>query len=183
MKSFITKSYEDIKLRKDILKTSLLFEGLFLIFVSILVYLFDIKIGNFTVLYLFPLTLMLVGFKYMIVANKYKELKMNRWLLVLINSFIYLFITLYLVLDIMETKELFIIFLGGLFILKSITDFAIIEKHMHISELIRYVISIIIGILLIVFNNFIVVNYLYLVIFIFVIGLINLIEYFLIRKK
>lgn len=181
--NFITKNYKDIKERLNIKKKTLLYEGLFLVIFSLLVYFFDLKIEDFTVLYLFPLALILLALKYLMIANNYKKLNMKNWIATLIESFIFLIITGYLVFNLIPTKEAFIIWLGSTVILKTITDI-LIYKKMHIGELIRFLLYIALGILMIIFNAVIVEKlYLYLVIIFFIIGISDLIEYLIIRKK
>ena len=182
MKKFITKDYNDIKKRLNIKKNTLLYEGLFLTLISILIYLFDLKMNEFSVLYLFPLGVVLLSIKYLLISCNYKELDMKRWVLNLVSSFVFLLFTLYLVINPISTKELFIIMLGVVVIIKNIFDL-IIYKRLHVMEVISFIIYLIFGILLIVFNKVIVNNYLYLVIAMFIIGICNLVYYFIIRKK
>lgn len=181
MNKFITKDYNDIKKRLNIKKSTLLYEGLFLTLISILIYLFDLKMSEFSVLYLFPLGVLLLSIKYLLISCNYKELDMKRWVLNLVSSFVFLLFALYLVLAPISTKELFIIMLGVVIIIKNIFDL-IICKKLHVMEVISFILYLIFGILLIVFNKVIVNNYLYLVIAMFIIGICNLVYYFIIKN-
>ena len=90
---------------------TLLYEEIFLIITYILVHIFDLKIEDFIILYLCPLTIILNTIKYLLITNKYKKLEMKNWIAPLINSFI-------LILNIIPNKEAFIIWLGSIIIFK-----------------------------------------------------------------
>lgn len=147
---------------------TLLYEEIFLIITYILVHIFDLKIENFTILYLCLLTIILNTIKYLLITNKYKKLEMKNWIATLINSFI-------LILNIIPNKEAFIIWLGSIIIFKNLTDLFICKK-IYIIEIIRFLIYLILDIILIILNKVIIESgILYLIILLLLIGISNIV--------
>lgn len=168
-------------IRKDINKTKLLFECILLILMPILILIFDRDISTLSILYLLPISLVILSIEQIIIASKNKKLDNFRWILVLIEGLLFLLISFYIVVTINITSNIALILFSISLLIKNIFDF-IAYKDKSIIEIIKYILIVIISILLIIFNDLVIKNLiLVLLISLIILGIIKLIK--LIIKK
>lgn len=157
-------------------KKFMVFEGAFLILVSLLTLIFDIKLTDLTLLYLFPITLIILSLEYLVMADKNKALKTSNWIFLIIPGLYYLLVSLYVVITKNIDPSSFIVLLASTIIFKNIMYF-LAFKEKKVFDYIRIVFMIILSILLIIFKDIVSEDLvLYLGILFIVVGIIKIIR-------
>ena len=181
MKKYFINLYKELKERLDIKKSVLLFNGIIYLLVALIAYFFDFNVTKLTVLYLFPLVMVIFSIQYVSNANEYKKLDMRYWIAYCVGAIILLGCVTYLMFNIITTKALFILYLGIFIILNNLIAF-FSTKKINLIEIIKLGLSTALGILLIIFHlDIIPTYYLFLILFVAVSGLVNIIEFVLIK--
>lgn len=157
-------------------KKFMVFEGAFLILVSLLTLIFDIKLTDLTLLYLFPITLIILSLEYLAMADKNKALKTSNWIFLIIPGLYCLLVSLYVVITKNIDSSSFIVLLASTIIFKNIMYF-LASSEKKIFDYIRIVFMIILSILLIIFKDIVSEDLvLYLGILFIVVGIIKIIR-------
>jgi len=158
----MNKFKETLKTIKDRLKYKknlALFEGILFTIIGLLSLFFDSKIGELTLLFLFPTGIIAIALEIFFLADQYKELDTSKWILLLIEGFLILGLAIYFIFNPIELATIFVKWVGVIIIFKNIMSIVIIPNKI-INEYISLIVGIIIGILVIFFANNI-VNVLY----------------------
>lgn len=155
----------------------MVFEGIVLVLVSLLTLIFDIKLTDLTLLYLFPITLVILSLEYLFMADKNKALKTFNWIFLIIPGLYYLLVSLYIVITKNIDPSIFIVLLASTIIFKNIMYFLAFSDK-KIFDYIKMAFMIILSILFIIFKEIISEELvLYLGILFIAIGLIKIIRY------
>ncbi len=178
MKKYLLKDNKEILNFKR--KTNLL-EGILLLIMSIITYEYDKSLNTITLLYSFPIMIIILSIMYISILDKYKKLDMKYFLSSLILATLLLIIPIYIVITKNINSYSFLILLGIVIIIKNIITYLIYNnKGIY---MIKNIILIVFGLLLIIFNNFIINNLLIYLIITFIIISILKIVYYIITKK
>lgn len=171
MKNLFIEYYQSIKEKFNLETKILLFEGIYLSIISILCLIFNQVPSSLTILYLFPISLILISIEQLYYANKYKELNNQNWILIIIEGLLFLVLSLYLVINPINNVYLFIMILSSIIIIKNMFKLFINENKSFI-QYINIFTAIILGLLFIIFSKYIIDNlYLYFIILFLVWGI------------
>ncbi len=161
-------------------KVSLL-EGILLILMCIATYEYDRSLSTVTLLYSFPIMVIVISIENLVILDNYRKLDMKYFLSSLILSVLLLIIPTYIVITKNINPNSFMILLGITIIVRNVISY-LIYNNRKIS-LIKNIILVILGLLIIVFNEFIVSNLVLYLIIVFAIIAILKIGYYIITKK
>lgn len=170
MKKLFAKYYDNIKDNFISEKNVLLFEGFFLILITTVCMFFNNQINNLTMIYFFPAILIVLSLKDLIYAENSKKMNNKNWIFIIIDGLVLLGLSLYLAINPINNKELFIILVSSVIIFESIIKLFIINKK-SLLQLLNIIIMIILGALFIIFNEYIITYYLYFIILFLVYGI------------
>lgn len=153
-----------IKERLSYEKWISLFEGILLVIVGAVSILFDSSIGELTLLFLFPTALILISLEVFFLADKYRELDISRWILLLIEGFLILGLAVYFVFKPIEVSENLVKWVGIIIMFKNIMKIVILPNKL-ISEYVIFILSILFGLFFVLFTP-LVIDVLYTIILI-----------------
>lgn len=172
----LLKNYQDSLININLTKQELLFEGLLLIFTTILALVFNLNPCTLTIYYLFPISIISLGIFKLYYANKDKELDTKKWIIIVCEGIIYLIAALLLVIFPLENPSNFIYCFSTLLIFYNIIKLFINNKSTIL--IVNVIVLLALNILSIIFNNFILDNlYLYFLLIYLIYGIKKLILY------
>ncbi len=179
MKRYLTEEKQEILSFKR--KTNLL-EGILLLIMCIITYEYDRSLSTITLLYSFPIMIIVMSITHIMVLDKYKVLDMKYFLSSLILSILLLIIPIYIAITKNIDAYLFLILLGISLIVRNVISYLIYNNKKF--SLIKNIILVLLGVLLIIFNNFIVNNLvLYLIIIFAVISILKIVYYVITKNN
>ena len=183
MKKLFNDYYISIKEKFNLESKMLLWEGIFLILISVICLTFNRFPKELTILYIFPISLILIAVKQLIYADKSKELEDRMWISIIIFGIMYLLFAFYLVINPLKDANQFIVVLSCLMIFIELTKLVTTKNKCLLNYLIIGIISLL-SVLVIIFNGAVLSNlYLYLIISYLVLGVLKIISFFLLKKK
>lgn len=179
MKRYLTEEKQEILSFKR--KTNLL-EGILLLIMCIITYEYDRSLSTITLLYSFPIMMIVMSITHIMVLDKYKVLDMKYFLSSLILSILLLIIPIYIAITKNIDAYLFLILLSISLIVRNVISYLIYNNKKF--SLIKNIILVLLGVLLIIFNNFIVNNLvLYLIIIFAVISILKIVYYVITKNN
>lgn len=185
MKKYFNNNLSILKERNIEFKNTLLFNGICLLIISLisLISILGFKEYGVTTLYLLPIYLLAMSIYLLYVTNKEKNTLVNKeFYFNIIGGILLLFNIFYLFLNPVVNTNYFSIIIGSLLILKSIFNIFKYNKH-SILEYIYLGITIIVGILFIIFNTLISKLFIYLILLFILVSIFKIILLVILNKQ
>lgn len=150
-----------------------LFNGVILLVVAIIALICNREIiGTASVKYLLPFAILFIAGKYLYLACKYKDLRIENYLFLLIGSILFLILDLILLFMPITNEENFIVITGVVILMVGLLD--ILAKEKNLANLINFLLVIVLGTVIIVMKDYFAINYFYLLLILLVVSIISI---------
>lgn len=150
-----------------------LFNGVILLVVAIIALICNREIiGTASVKYLLPFAILFIAGKYLYFACKYKDLRIENYLFLLVGSILFLILDLILLFMPITNEENFIVITGVVILMVGLLD--ILAKEKNLANLINFLLVIVLGTVIIVMKDYFAINYFYLLLILLVVSIISI---------
>lgn len=150
-----------------------LFNGVILLVVAIIALICNREIiGTASVKYLLPFAILCIAGKYLYFACKYKDLRIENYLFLLVGSILFLILDLILLFMPITNEENFIVITGVVILMVGLLD--ILAKEKNLANLINFLLVIVLGTVIIVMKDYFAINYFYLLLILLVVSIISI---------
>lgn len=150
-----------------------LFNGVILLVVAIIALICNREIiGTASVKYLLPFAILCIAGKYLYFACKYKDLRIENYLFLLVGSILFLILDLILLFMPITNEENFIVITGIVILMVGLLD--ILAKEKNLANLINFLLVIVLGTVIIVMKDYFAINYFYLLLILLVVSIISI---------
>ena len=150
-----------------------LFNGVILLVVAIIALICNREIiGTASVKYLLPFAILCIAGKYLHFACKYKDLRIENYLFLLVGSILFLILDLILLFMPITNEENFIVITGVVILMVGLLD--ILAKEKNLANLINFLLVIVLGTVIIVMKDYFAINYFYLLLILLVVSIISI---------
>lgn len=150
-----------------------LFNGVILLVVAIIALICNREIiGTASVKYLLPFAILCIAGKYLYLACKYKDLRIENYLFLLVGSILFLILDLILLFMPITNEENFIVITGVVILMVGLLD--ILAKEKNLANLINFLLVIVLGTVIIVMKDYFAINYFYLLLILLVVSIISI---------
>ena len=150
-----------------------LFNGVILLVVAIIALICNREIiGTASVKYLLPFAILCIAGKYLYFACKYKDLRIENYLFLLVGSILFLILDLILLFMPITNEENFIVITGVVILMVGLLD--ILAKEKNLANLINFLLVIVLGTEIIVVKDYFAINYFYLLLILLVVSIISI---------
>ena len=182
MNKLLKKYYDNIKDNYDVTKNTILLEGILLIVTTLLALIFErSKPATLTVLYLLPISLIILSISCLYYASKTKKLEMKYYIMPIIEAIFYLLIIFSIILN-NGGKYDFVTILGIITIIKEVFNFLRYKNH-SLLQFVNYVLICIVIIICIILSDYILNNlYLFFILFYLLLGIKKILLVLLLEK-
>ncbi len=183
MNKLLKKYYDNIKDNYNVTKNTILLDGVILIVTTLLTLIFErSKPGTLTVLYLLPISLIILSISCLYYASKTKDSELKYYIMPVIESLFYLIITFSVILN-NGGKYDFVTILGIITVIKEVFNFLRYEDH-SLLQFINYAVICVIMLACILWSSYVLDNlYLFFILLYLVLGIKNIIVVLLLKNN
>lgn len=182
MKKLFKNYYNNIKEYYMLEKNILFAEGFLLIIASLIAFIFERnKASTITILYILPISLVILSILSLYYANKTKTKETKYFIVPIFESLFYLAFVFTIIIG-NATEYGIVTILGIITIFNLIFSFLRYEKH-SLMQYINYILITVISIISIVFSSYIIQNlYQYFILFYLLLGIKKIITVFILNR-